>query len=144
MSELSFEQAIEGVRSAQARYSQALDDGRVGDLPDVFTDDGVVDIEGIGVFEGRDAIRRAYADWAPKSPQRHIVSNVVLTERGTDTARATSDVVLIQLRDSGWQIFMVARYDDTVRNEQGTWRFVRRVTRYVSDAERSVVGGRDG
>jgi hypothetical protein len=136
---VSFEQVIEAVRTAQATYAQALDDGRVAEVPDVFTEDGVVDIEGVGVYEGREAIRAAYADWAPKSPQRHIVSNVLVTEWSAEEARATSDVVLLQLRDSGWVIFMVARYDDTVRNEHGTWRFSRRTTRFVSDAERGVV-----
>ena len=133
---MSFEQVIEGIRTAQATYAQALDDGRVAEIPDVFTEDGVVDIEGVGVYEGREAIRAAYADWAPRSPQRHMISNVLVTEWSADEARATSDVALLQLRDSGWVIFMVARYDDTVRNEHGTWRFSRRTTRFVSDAER--------
>lgn len=138
-SAVSYEQVIEGIRRAQAMYAQALDDGRVGEVPDVFTEDGIVDIEGVGVYEGREAIRSAYADWAPRSPQRHIISNVLVTHWNAEEARATSDVVLLQLRDDAWVILMVARYDDTVRNENGTWRFTRRTTRYVSDAECAVV-----
>jgi ketosteroid isomerase-like protein len=144
MSEMTvtFEQVIEGIRRAQAAYAQALDDGRVGEIADLFTEDGVTDIEGVGVFEGRDAIRTAYAGWAPKVPQRHIVSNVLVTDWNADVATATSDVVLIQLQEAGWVIYMVARYRDSVRNENGTWLFSNRTTRYASSAETNVLDAR--
>ena len=127
----TYQEVIEGVRLAQATYAQALDDGRVGDVADVYAHDGVADIEGVGVFEGNDAVRQAYAGWAPTRPQRHMVSNLIITEWNDDEAQASTDVALMQLQDAGWSISIVARYQDTVRFEDGRWKFVRRTIRYA-------------
>lgn len=128
---VTYSDVVEGVRRAQAAYAQAVDDGRTDDLAEVFTADGVVDLEGVGVIEGRDAIRRTYEGWKPTSPQRHLVSNLHVTTWDEREATATTDVALLQLHDGGWRIAFVARYRDTVRNEDGVWRFARRTTRFA-------------
>jgi hypothetical protein len=132
MSSLSFAQVADGIRAAQATYAQALDGGRVDEIPNVFTEDGTTDIEGVGVYEGRDAIREAYSNWAPRVPQRHMISNMLVTEWSDTTAKATTDVAMLVLGENGWQIAIVAKYYDTLRNENGTWRFTDRTTRYAA------------
>ena len=58
--ELRHADVVEGVRSAIAAYTHALDDGRTDDVVATFCDDGVCDIPGMGRHVGRDALRAAY------------------------------------------------------------------------------------
>src|SRR4051812_38704482 len=92
---MTYADVVEEVRAAIARYTHALDDGRAADVAATFTDDGVFDAGAIGVFEGRDALLGAYESFTPRRPQRHIISNTLVTDWSDDRARATSDVVFI-------------------------------------------------
>jgi ketosteroid isomerase-like protein len=126
-SALTFEQVSEGIRAVQAAYANAFDDGRTEDIVDTFTSDGIVEIDGVGVFEGHEAIRAAYAGWTPTRPQRHILSSPLVTGWSDDEAEAATDVYLVARNASGWSIAIVARYFDTFRRkEDGRWRFSHR------------------
>jgi len=120
----------EGVRTAIATYTQALDDGRTDDVVATFTPDAVCDLGPMGTFEGHDALRTAYAGWAPRGPQRHLVLNTLVTARSADEAEAVSDVVFIAPGKAGWAIQLVGRYRDTLHSDGGTWRFHRRVATF--------------
>ena len=122
----------EGVRAAIAAYTHALDDGRTDDLVATFCADGAVDIPGMGTHEGHDALRAAYARWSPRSPQRHLVLNTLVTSWDDAEATAVSDVVFLLLTDGSWNVEVVGRYRDTLRHEDGTWRFSRRVAEFVT------------
>jgi hypothetical protein len=130
MTDTTFAAVAEGVRATIAGYTQALDDGRTDDVVATFCPDGVCDIPGMGTHEGHDALRAAYAGWAPRRPQRHLVLNTLVTEWGNDEAEAISDVVFILLGKSGWAIQLVGRYHDTLHRDGGTWRFHRRVATF--------------
>jgi ketosteroid isomerase-like protein len=131
---VSYADVVEGVRRAQATYAQALDNARIDELAEIFTEDGAVDLEYIGVFEGRETIRATYEGWKPTRPQRHLVSNLLVTEYTDTTATATADVVLSTQVEGAWVLGMVARYTDELRLEaDGVWRFARRTTRFVGD-----------
>jgi hypothetical protein len=130
MTDTTFAAVAEGVRATIAAYTQALDDGRTDDVVATFCPDGVCDIPGMGTHEGHDALRAAYAGWAPRRPQRHLVLNTLVTDRGNDEAEAISDVVFILLGKSGWAIQLVGRYHDTLHRDGGTWRFHRRVATF--------------
>jgi hypothetical protein len=130
MTDTTFAAVAEGVRATIAAYTQALDDGRTDDVVATFCPDGVCDIPGMGTHEGHDALRAAYAGWAPRRPQRHLVLNTLVTEWGNDEAEAISDVVLILLGKYGWAIQLVGRYHDTLHRDGGTWRFHRRVATF--------------
>lgn len=121
-----------GVQATIAAYAQALDSGRVDDLVDLFTPDGVSDIVGVGAFEGHDALRTAYAGFVPTRPQLHLVSNTVITSWTDDKATAISDVAFFQRGSSGWAVRVVGHYDDTLRHHDGSWRFQRRVTTFLT------------
>ena len=131
----TFAEVAEGVRATIGAYTQALDDGRTDDVVATFTPDAVCVFDGMGTFEGHDALRAAYASWAPRGPQRHLVLNTVVTSWSRDEAEATSDVVFIAKGGSGWAIQLVGRYRDTLRRDGGTdgagaWRFHRRVAAF--------------
>jgi hypothetical protein len=130
MTDTTFAAVAEGVRATIAAYTQALDDGRTDDVVATFCPDGVCDIPGMGTHEGHNALRAAYAEWAPRRPQRHLVLNTLVTERGNDEAEAISDVVFILQGKSGWAIQLVGRYHDTLHRDGGTWRFHRRVATF--------------
>jgi hypothetical protein len=130
MTDTTFAAVAEGVRATIAAYTQALDDGRTDDVVATFCPDGVCDIPGMGTHEGHDALRAAYAEWAPRRPQRHLVLNTLVTERGNDEAEAISDVVFILQGKSGWAIQLVGRYHDTLHRDGGTWRFHRRAATF--------------
>jgi hypothetical protein len=130
MSDTTFAEVSEGVRATLAAYTQALDDGRTDDVVATFCPDGVCDIPGMGTHEGHDALRTAYAGWAPRRPQRHLVLNTLVTGWSSDEAEAISDVVFILKGESGWAIQLVGRYRDTLHRDGGTWRFHRRVATF--------------
>jgi len=128
-----FADVAEAVRATIAAYTHALDDGRTDDVVATFCDDGVCDIPGMGTHAGRDALRVAYARWVPRRPQRHLVLNTLVTNWSDTDAAATSDVVFLLRADDRWAVQLVARYHDTLRNEDGNWRFARRVVDIVGD-----------
>ena len=123
---MSHAEVAEGVRAAIAAYTHALDDGRTDDVVASYCPDGVFDMPGTGKFEGHDALREAYAAWAPRKPQRHLVVNTLLHDFDDHEATATSDVVFIREGSSGWAVQFVARYRDTLHHVDGSWKFHRR------------------
>lgn len=132
LTDTTYAEVAEGVRAAIAAYTQALDDGRTDDVVATFCPDGLVDLPGMGLYEGHDALRAAYAGWAPRRPQRHLVLNTLVTNWTDDEAQAVSDVVFILKGKDGWSIQLVGRYHDTLHREGGTWRFHRRVAKFES------------
>jgi 3-phenylpropionate/cinnamic acid dioxygenase small subunit len=123
----SYEEVSEAVRSAIAAYAHALDDGRVDDVVAMFCSDGSVDMPVIGNADGIDALRAMYANLKPRVPQRHAVTNTVITEWNDLKASAVSDLVFLVKGDAGWSVQMVGRYADTLHCHGGIWRFYRRV-----------------
>ena len=119
----SYSEVAEAVRRALATYTQALDDRRTDDVVATFCPDGAIDLPGIGVHEGHDALRAAYARWTPRRPQRHLVLNTVLTSWDADQATAVSDVVFLLRGDGGWSVQLVGRYHDTLHADGELWRF---------------------
>lgn len=128
----TYAEVVEGVRAAIAAYAQALDDGRTDDIVATFCADGGVEIPGSGTFEGQDALREAYGGFEPRSAQRHVVVNTLVTDWNSHEAKAISDFVFVQKGKSGWAIQLVGRYHDTLQNVNGVWRFQRRAMEFVS------------
>jgi ketosteroid isomerase-like protein len=119
------------VQGAIAAYAHALDAGRTDDIAELFWPDGVAEIAGIATFEGQDAIRQGYAGFAPTAPQLHLVANTVVTSWTEKEATAISNLAFFQRGETGWAVQIVGRYDDTLRRQDGEWRFQRRVTTFL-------------
>ena len=60
---LSRADVAEGVRTAIATYTQALDDGRTDDVVATFCPDGSCAIPGLGTHRGHHALRAAFTAW---------------------------------------------------------------------------------
>jgi uncharacterized protein (TIGR02246 family) len=127
----TYADVVAGVLAAIATYAQALDDGRADDVVATFCSDGSCDIPGLGAHTGREALRAAFEKVKPRAPQRHVVVNTRVTEWDEHNARATSDLVFLLKGDAGWAVQLVGRYHDTLRNDDGTWRFQRREAEFV-------------
>ena len=132
MSAPSLAEVDAGVRRAMAAYTHALDDGRTDDVVATFCPGGAIDIPGLGRHEGHDALRAAYAGWAPRVPQRHLVLNTHIVRWGEDEVRAVSDVVFLLMGEPGWKVQLVGRYDDVLHHDAGTWRFHHRGAEFVT------------
>jgi hypothetical protein len=128
---MTYAEVVEGIRAVMAAYAQALDDGRTEDIVATFCVDGVVEIPGSGTFEGHDAIREAYSGLKPRAPQRHVVVNTLVTDWNDHEAKAVSDLLFLQKGESGWAVQLVGRYNDTLQNREGMWRFQLRTMEFV-------------
>ena len=128
----TYAEVVEGVRSTLAAYTLALDDGRTDDVVATFCPDGGCDIPGMGTHQGHDALRAAYAKWAPRQPQRHLVVNTLVTDWSDHEAQAVSDVVFLLRGEAGWAVQLVGRYHDTLHHDAGTWRFHHRAATFVT------------
>jgi ketosteroid isomerase-like protein len=127
----SYGDVFAGVYSAIAAHAQAQDAGKTEDIIALYTPDAVLEVPGMGTFEGADAIRAAWDQWKPKGLQRHMPVNVVITDWDEEQAQATTDVVYIAQGEAGWAIQIVARYYDVLRPVGGKWRFSRRADEYI-------------
>ena len=126
MADLTLADVTAGVQGALAAYTHALDDGRTEDVVATFCPDGAVEIPGMGTHAGHEALHAAYARWAPRRPQRHLVLNTHVTDWDDHEATALSDVVFILEGKEGWAIQFVARYHDVLHRTDEAWRFHRR------------------
>jgi SnoaL-like domain len=128
----TYAEVVEGVRAVIAAYTHALDDGRTDDVVATFCADGSCDIPGLGTHTGHDELRAAYAKWAPRRPQRQLVVNTLVSDWSEREATATSDVIFLLHGDAGWAVQLVGRYHDTLVEEGGAWRFLRRAATFVT------------
>ncbi|GIF25531.1 ketosteroid isomerase-like protein [Actinoplanes tereljensis] len=118
------------VRALLGAHTQAQDAGRTDEVVALYGKDAVLEIPGMDPVIGHDALRAAFAGWAPAQPQKHLVGNTVITVGADGAATAVSDVVFFQRGEAGWQPLVVGRYDDTLRDDGDGWRFQRRITTY--------------
>ena len=127
----SYTDVFAGVYTAVAAHAQAQDAGKTDDIMALYTADAVLEVPGMGVYEGADAIRAAWDDWKPKGLQRHMPVNIVITDWDDKEARATTDVVFLAQGQAGWSVQIVARYHDVFRRAGDKWLLSRRADEYV-------------
>lgn len=128
----SYAEVFAGVYTAVAAHAQHQDAGDTDGIMTLYTPDAVLEVPGMGVFVGADAIRASWDNWKPKGRQRHMPVNIVITEWNDEEARATTDVVFIAQDDGGaWSVQIVARYYDVLRRAGGKWLFSRRADEYI-------------
>jgi hypothetical protein len=124
---------VAGVGNTMAAYTQALDDGRTEAIVATFCPDGVCDMPGLGRHVGHEALRAAYGTLTPRQPQRHLITNTLVTEWDEHEARVSSDVVFLRQSDRGWRVGVVGRYEDVLHLDGSTWRFHSRVATFVKE-----------
>jgi 3-phenylpropionate/cinnamic acid dioxygenase small subunit len=125
-------EAREQIRDTIARYAHCVDGGRFDELVELFSTDGVLEVEGEPAHRGRNAIRAfvtgtgrdlAAGTGAPRI--RHHVSNVLIELAGPDRARARC--YFIAVTDRGVDHW--GRYRDDLVREGDGWLFAQRNVR---------------
>lgn len=114
------------INETLALHAHLADANQLDRLDELFTPDAVYDMSasGLGVFEGREAIRAAAAEMARTghSPIAHFLTNVVITSTADDEATARSKGLMIMADGHT----LAVNHDDVLRRHDGTWRISRR------------------
>ncbi len=132
MSEPTAAEVAAGVRATIGAHTQAQDAGWIEMVVAQYTADAVLEMPGIPPFEGQAAIREAFKGFAEQivSPTRHLLANTLLTSWSADEATAESDAALFVRGETGWGVQLVGHYVDTLRLQDGVWRFQHRKTTF--------------
>ncbi len=115
---------IAEITQLYAAYNLAVDDGDGDGFARCFVADGALVSDG-NPIEGRSAL----ADFARGVPAglpgiRHMATNVSVT--GDGDAAAGRCYLMLMAAGAQPQVVMTGRYRDTLRRDDGAWRFVRR------------------
>ncbi len=117
----------DAIRELLALYCFHFDGGRFEDWLDLFTEDGVFDVKGIGRFSGRDQLR-AFLKNVPVTDgmpaMKHCVMNDIVQVDG-DSASARC-YVLVARGGGRLDLGVAGRYEDHLRRVNGQWRFAER------------------
>jgi ketosteroid isomerase-like protein len=119
------------IAETMAAYCAAIDFGRWETLPDMFTDDCVLDFgAAMGRFEGHAGVRR-FAEILGGMGlfMRHFNTNLVI--RGDGERAETESYVLAITGPAGGRATTTGRYDDEWVKAGGRWRL--RVRRALLD-----------
>lgn len=137
--------ARERIRDTLARYAHCADTGRFAELVVLFTEDGVLEIDGRPPLQGRDAIetfltgtKSNLATTLARPLIRHHVSSVRIEVHSPDAASAASYFLAITERGPDhW-----GRYRDRLVRVGDQWLFRHRRVRPDGHASNSWVATR--
>lgn len=116
------------IQDLAARYNTAIDGGDAEAWTATFTSDGTFESGG-RTHQGAEALTAFATNFAERmAGARHWNNNMVIEGDGD---QATLACYLMLMR--GGQVVTTARYEDTLRREDGQWRFASR--RVVPDAQ---------
>jgi 3-phenylpropionate/cinnamic acid dioxygenase small subunit len=132
--------ARESIRQTLAEYAHYADHGRFVELAALFTEDGVLEIDGRPPLTGRDPIveflsgtKRSLGSTLNRPYIRHHVSSVQIELLGRDDASARSYFLAVTERGPDhW-----GRYRDRLRCVKGRWLFCHRRVRPEGHAPNS-------
>lgn len=119
VSDLSDRAAIQDLRF---HYHVAVNEKELDAIHPLFTEDAMVEFEGIGSAQGRDAIEALYREVVGKSPFiKQFIHNHVITLKG-ETATGLSYLDARTVKD-GESILVAARFDDEYLRTSAGWKF---------------------
>ena len=125
------------------RFNFAIDDWRLSEIVDAFTDDGVMD-HPAGRGEGREGVREFFESYRPETRGvRHQSLNHVVVATGEETARMESTLLVLRVAEPDGapllnggprvrpdpnfpSVLAVAAVADELRRVGGIWKFARR------------------
>jgi hypothetical protein len=124
--------AREAIRETLARYAQCADGGRFTELAELFTEDGVLEIDGRAPVTGRTAIlafltgtKQSLGATLEKPYIRHHVSSISITVQ--DAAHATASSYFLAVTERGPDHW--GRYRDRLLRSGNRWLFQHRHVR---------------
>lgn len=120
---------IVAIQQLYATYNHVIDGGRAEEWAALFVDDGTLDT-GLGMFvDGTPAARAEFAAGVPliMPGSRHVVTNLrVVVDGDAATGAAYLQLWVTDEETGGVKVLVSGIYQDTLRREDGAWRFVTR------------------
>ena len=124
---------VRSIRELQARdaiartislYGQLLDDLRLEEFGELFTEEALWALPSIS-FRGRAEIVAGVSAMEPTEPgtAKHLTHSPIIEFEDDDHARAWTDLVALHRSDQQWQIASVGRYYDTLVRSGDRWLF---------------------
>jgi uncharacterized protein (TIGR02246 family) len=118
--------ALEEIRRVIALYSQLVDDKRMEEWSDLFTEDAVFVAHG-NRLEGRHSIAESIGPSLAAVQIKHLVGAPVVDLLSQDRARAWTDLTSFVRGAEGISVVTIGRYyDELRRGDDGSWRLARR------------------
>jgi ketosteroid isomerase-like protein len=123
---LTTEDVLE-IQGLAARYNHAIDSGDADGYLATFVEDGVLDAGGM-MLEGHAALKDFASTFSSSArAPRHVATNLVIDGDGDHaTLSAYVQMYLLSGEPPHQIIAASGKYDDTLRKDDGTWKFVRR------------------
>jgi ketosteroid isomerase-like protein len=118
----------EEIRELYARYAIFVDSSRFDDWINCFTPDGVFESPVMGTFKGHEELRRFTSQYQASwngGGVRHMMVNVSFDIAG-ETAKGTCALIYFKVHDGKSEYLLTGGYHDTLRKENGEWRFTHR------------------
>ena len=121
------------IQDLMIAYAHAVDTiGNIDGILDVFTEDAVFDLSGIGLaaLEGHEAIRGFFTNvFANMAQHAHYLTNFAVTAYAGDTASMRAYVIGMGQGKDGSSVTVNGRYYFDVRRTGAGWK----ATRYTMD-----------
>ncbi|MCI4663000.1 MAG: nuclear transport factor 2 family protein [Neomegalonema sp.] len=113
------------IRQLRARYCFLLDQRRVDEVVDLFTEDGY--FQGLGIAKGRTDLRQFFAEQVPMMAEDmwHFIGNETIDIAG-DRATGTTSLQYWSVK-GGESYLSVGHYEEEMRREGGHWKFARKI-----------------
>lgn len=114
---------IEAIRSLRNAYHACINDGRYGEIVDLFTDDGRVVLGYLATYEGRAAIDKGFRGMGERD--RFFIKQFIHSHDVTVDGDRGTGVSYLDARYGRYGLsYMVAgRYDDVYVRQGGRWLF---------------------
>jgi len=112
----------EALRVLRCRYHEYINEGKIAEIPDLFTEDGTLDFGYLGKANGRAELQQFFAA-VPQLLQfvKQFIHNHVIQING-DKATGLSYLEAKSV-SKGESYLVAARYDDAYVKQNGQWKF---------------------
>ncbi|WP_192496992.1 nuclear transport factor 2 family protein [Gulosibacter chungangensis] len=120
------------IRRLNYEYANAIDNSRVEDVVNSFTEDGVFDMQSLGApaaFEGAEGLRAAFTGMVESMAGcLHMMMNHLIEVAG-DRATGTVYCDAYTLQPDGERVQMLVFYTDQYVKQDGEWKFAERIVK---------------
>jgi len=114
---------VEAIKLLKANYCFGVDQRRLDDLADLFLEDAVWHMPGVGRFEGKAAIKEFFGELPEMmSFWMHMVVNPLITVEGDEAQGRWYLLEPTTLKD-GTAAWASGRYEQRYRRSNGQWLF---------------------
>lgn len=120
----------EEIRRLRDDYHGCINDGRFGEIVDLFTDDGHVELGYLATYVGRDAINAGFQGMGTR--ERFYIKQFIHSHRINVDGDSGTGTSYLEARYGryGTSYLVSGRYDDIYRRVDGEWRFASMVAEF--------------